>query len=104
MTPRVGTLVKLRVPLLQNDAGTVGVCYETYNLGEPGAGSFIFLNGEYDGFSPDEQEQFLEEIGFCQEVADYHFTGVIPLGRDYRDDYFEPAFVQAIKHVDQSKD
>ena len=85
--PRIGTVVVLKVRCLGNKAGTRGVCYETYTLGGPEAASFIFENGNYDGFPPEDQERFLiyiEDTDF-----EYHFTHVMQLSRDYTNGMFD---------------
>ncbi len=57
---QVGDVVKLKFGCLSNPIGTLGVCYETYEIGNREGAAFIFENGYYDGFAPDEQEKFLE--------------------------------------------
>lgn len=47
---KTGTVVKLKVNCLGNKPGTIGVCYQEYDLGEPGGSQVIFENGEYCGF------------------------------------------------------
>lgn len=83
---KLGSIVKLKVPCLGNPAGSVGVCYEEY--GDVGR-SFIFQNGNYDGFSRDEQASFLYEIGFSPEVSLYQFKNMMKLSDDYRGGIFE---------------
>jgi len=53
-TMRKGSVVMLKRPMLGNNIYNVGVCYESYTLGNRTGLSFIFENGEYDGFSPEE--------------------------------------------------
>ena len=89
---KTGTVVKLKINCLGNEPETIGVCYEEYDLGEPGAGSVIFENGNYDGFSPDEQEQFLVKIGFDYNVANYQFTNVFKLSQDFENCKFNSVF------------
>lgn len=79
----VGSIVKLKSELLGNPAETLGICYETYQLGNHQGSSFIFENGNYDGFSPDEQKEFLWFIGQSSEIAKYKFTNVIQLSTDF---------------------
>lgn len=83
---KLGSIVKLKVPCLGNPAGSIGVCYEEY---DNGGRSFIFQNGNYDGFSGDEQVSFLHEIGFSPEISLYQFKNVIKLSDDYRRGIFE---------------
>jgi hypothetical protein len=88
---QVGSIVKLGVPMLGNEAGVRGVAYEHYVLGDRDGLSFIFENGEYDGFSPDEQQSYLKEIGLDPEVANYQFRSVMYLSDDFRKGRFDEA-------------
>ena len=94
--PDVGSLVRLKVQCLGNAAGTVGVCYERYQLDDRAGFSFIFENGRYDGFSPEEVEQFLEEIGYYLPIGNYRFINVMKLSEDFRDGVFDGAFAEAL--------
>lgn len=87
----VGTIARLLRPCLNNPKGSVGVCYETYNIGHRGY-AFIFANGEYDGFSDDHVPLFLEEIGFSTVVANYSFVSVMRLADDFRKGVFADVF------------
>jgi hypothetical protein len=89
----IGQVVRLRVDCLGNPKGTFGVCYENYNIGHEGA-SVIFENGNYDGFSKDEQESFLEDAGFDQSVADYQFQNVMKLSQDFDQGVFNIALLR----------
>jgi hypothetical protein len=86
---KVGTLVKLKCECLGNPPGTVGVCYEEYDLGGDHGSSFIFENGNYDGFSIEDQRLFLERIGHYPLT--YVFTNVMKLSEDYNNKVFEGA-------------
>lgn len=90
----VGTIVELLVACLGNPAGTKGVVYEQYNLGDGPAVSVIFKNGDYDGFSPDEQKSFLKEVGITHDpdVANYKFKNVMILSRDFSAGKFKSVF------------
>jgi len=88
---RIGTVVKLKGGLLGNEAGAIGVAYERYDIGHVGF-SFIFENGEYDGFDLSERERFLDVVGHCDAVSDYQFSNVIKLSRDFDSGYFTPVF------------
>jgi len=89
-----GCIVKLKKNLLGNDVGAFGTCYESYQLGHSQGASFIFENGEYDGFSPDEQKEFLELVGQSEEAKHYKFTNVMQLSADFRsvDSLFKRTF------------
>jgi hypothetical protein len=91
----VGTTVCLLEPLLGNPEGAVGVCYEVYDIGHVGY-SIIFQNGAYDGFSEEEAEKLLEEVGFEDSVADYDFTNVMRLSEDFNKGVFKKAFPLAM--------
>ncbi len=100
---KVGTLVKLKVPCLGNEAGAQGVCFDVYQLGDypPGA-QIIFENGNYDGFSQEEQAQFLEEM--CDTSFQYEFTHVIQLGNDFRAGVFDYAFMKEDGSMGEDKE
>lgn len=51
--------------------------------------SFIFANGNYDGFSTEEQQDYLHEIGFDGSVAGYQFSNVMNLSRDFQMGVFD---------------
>lgn len=80
MTYPVGTVCRLKVAMLGNAEGTRGVAYWTYDTGT----QFIFPNGNYDGFSKEEQEMFLTKVGHSEDIASYHFTNVIQLSQDFQ--------------------
>jgi len=88
----VGDTATLLVPCMGMPPGSIGVVYETYCLGEPGGASFIFFNGEYCGFSPDEQQQFFQRRGHCAAVEHYQFQNVMKLSRDFNAGIFTAAF------------
>jgi len=92
----VGTLVRLKCDCLGNKAGTTGVCYEVYELSGRKGYSFIFENGRYDGFSPDEVDVFLEELGDYTPISSYKFKNVIKLTEDFRNGVFDEAFSEAV--------
>lgn len=80
----VGSLKRLKIACLGNPAGTVGVCYETYDLGAGPGACFIFPNGEYDGFSEEDRGIFFDEWeGFCHSLSSYQFRHVLDLARDF---------------------
>ena len=75
------------------DVGERGVCYEVYDLGGRPGFSFLFEQGRYDGFSPEDVALFLTIIGeVCAAVADYQFTNGIRLQRDWAQGRFAAAF------------
>jgi hypothetical protein len=75
------------------DVGEVGVCYAVYTLGGRPGYSFLFEKGRYDGFSPEDVAMFLTVTDtVCPTVADYQFTNVMRLLRDFRLGRFAEAF------------
>jgi len=91
---KVGSIVQLKVPCLGNPKGTCGVVYEAYNPGgyhldRPHV-SIIFPNGRYDGFSVDDQDDFLTFVRDSDLY--YQFTNVIKLIEDFRNGKFAPYF------------
>ncbi len=96
-TVQVGSLAVAKRVSGVCDPGEVGVCYEVYRLDGRAGYSFLFENGRYDGFSPEEVEMFLDLTGrVCEAVADYQFQNVIKLTRDHRAGRFAAAFPQQI--------
>lgn len=98
----VGSVRKLKRDCLGNPAGTIGVCYELYNLGSHQGASFILPNGRYDGFSisrdndqPSDIELFFDDKFdlLAESVMDYQFTNVMKLSQDFDKGYFTKAFV-----------
>jgi hypothetical protein len=90
---QVGSLVTAKRASGVCATGERGVCYERYQLdGRPGYG-IIFQGGGYDGFSPADVEMFLDVTGrVCPEVADYRFTNVTQLTRDFAEGRIATAF------------
>ena len=88
----VGTKVKLKVPCLGNEIGTIGYVYEQYqdfdNPRTLGV-SVIFKNGNYDGFSAKEQLVFLDVVGYIYRYAFYQFSNVMRLQRDYNNKFWK---------------
>lgn len=99
MTINVGDVVQLKKPLLGNQKNALGICYEKYRLIEPGW-SFIFQNGNYDGFCEWEVRKFLRVVGHVTSVEDYRFSNVMQLSRDFSK--FETA-IRIWKIVNQLK-
>ena len=91
----VGDIVILKVPMLGNPAGAHGVVYEEYDLGSGPGASVIFSNGEYDGFSVDEQDRFLTKVHHSEILAEYQFTNVMTLSS-----HFEAGVFDAIKGME----
>ena len=97
MKLEVGDVVALNMPMLGCEIGTRGVVYETYkdfddkNL--KGV-SVIFENGNYDGFSAEEQGVMLvKENVFPYQKKSYEFKNVMKLSEDFRAGYWDDIFV-----------
>lgn len=83
----VGTIVSIKTPgdLLGNAPGSVGICYDEYE----GGSSFIFENGNYDGFSTSEQDMMLNYVGEDDELSHYEFKNVMKVSDDFRQGVFD---------------
>lgn len=92
---QLGSLVRAKCDTGVCSAGERGVCYERYRLDKRPGYSFIFEHGGYDGFSPDEVELMLEVSGdVCPQLADYQFTNVLRLQKDFHEGRFADAFLE----------
>lgn len=89
-THMIGRKYKLVRGMLGNVAGTEGYVFNQYygTSGRDGI-QIIFPNGNYDGFSPHEQDMFLEFIEDCKRYSDYEFKNVIQVSRDFKSGYWE---------------
>lgn len=87
----LGNIIKLKRPCMNSPAGSIGYVYETYSIGadHPGV-SVIFENGDYDGFSKNDQDYCLDYLYSSPFL--YNFHTVIQLIRDYRNGAFNDAF------------
>jgi hypothetical protein len=92
MTAKVGTIVVSRhTPegtLHVN--GLIGVCFNDYATGS----QFIFSNGDYDGFSEEEQNTMLEVLGIEESSAGYKSTNIMSVNDGYRIGYWNEAFAK----------
>lgn len=94
---KVGDIVRTVEAFGPNPAGSVGIVYETY----PGQDtefkeviSVLLMNGHDIGsFNGEEQSESLTWIGHS-DLA-YTYTNPAQLMTDFRDGYFEKAFVDA---------
>jgi len=82
---KLGQSVTLTKAMLGNAVGTLGFVVEEY--GEDGV-MIIFQNGEYDGFSRDEQERYLKIGEVNSRYSSYQFQNVLKLSDDYRRNYW----------------
>lgn len=84
----VGDIVRLKVGMLGKDIGVRGVVYEEYDIGDGPGVSVIFGNGEHDGFSVEEQSEFLEKVDHSMALEGYVFTNVMKLSQHFRSGVF----------------
>lgn len=92
-----GDVVTLTMSMLGCKPGTRGVVYDVYedfdDSTKQGA-SIIFENGEYDGFSFEDQQLFLhEENVFPYQKKFYEFINVMKLSQDFNAGYWNDIFV-----------
>lgn len=87
----LGQLVKLKEETMGNKVGTTGVCFNVYHLGSPGA-QIIFPNGEYCGFSLDEQKHFFELGQIMPDYCNYIFRNVMVVSKHHQEGLFCGAF------------
>ncbi len=90
---RVGTIAIAKRPAGVANTGERGICYELYDIsGRPGY-SFLFENGGYDGFSPDDVTLCLGVTNrVIPSLATYRFSNVGTLVRDFQNGRFAAAF------------
>ena len=90
---QVGDVVELKVPCMGNMPGTKGVVYDTYqDFDNPFLKGVcvIFKNGEYSGFSFDEQMKMLTYL--YTTPLFYDFKNVMQLSRDFDSGLFNDIF------------
>ena len=92
----LGDVVTLNTPMLDCRPGTRGVVFNIYqdfdDKSKQGV-QIIFENGNYDGFSYDDQKYFLkEEKVFPYQKLPYEFTNVIKLSQDFKKGYWDNIF------------
>jgi len=79
-------------PAIGVKAGEVGYVYEEYTIGEGEQAehgvSIIFRNGGYDGWSKEDQKDYLHFIKHCSEFSDYEFVSVSRVCQDFRNGYW----------------
>jgi hypothetical protein len=100
---RLGDVVRLKRPCMNAAAGTIGYVYEQYTIGSDHPGiSVIFANGDYDGFSLEEQETLLEYLYSSNFI--YLFCNVIQVRRDYHEGVFNEHFIRGASLHEKNKD
>lgn len=98
---QVGDVVELKVECMMNPIGTRGVVYETYDLGDGPSASIIFENGEYCGFSPDEQNQMVNYLCRQPLLTLYEFKNVMRLTMDFQNGVFEVGYLRFRNNPEQ---
>lgn len=85
----VGSKVSLKRGMLGEPAGAIGFVVDVYRIGNARGVSIIFENGGFDGFSPDEQYLYLNNLGVDERYANYLFNNVWEVERNRRDRFWE---------------
>lgn len=88
---QVGYKVTLNVPMLGNKVGARGYVYEEYTDFDDktkNAVSVVFENGNYDGFSYEEQGLFLKFLYVVPLYAGYKFQNVMRVSQDFDHNYW----------------
>ncbi len=91
MKLKIGSKVILLRDMLGEKSGSVGYVYEMYPHPEETdrfGVSVIFSCGGYDGFSPMEQDLFLEYLSDDPHYSNYVFRNVMQVYRDFQHDYW----------------
>ena len=94
-------IAKVDIKALGVRAGDLGVVFNVYSDSAGTGFQVMFSNGEYNGFSEDEQmgerfvteaDYFLEVLDLIPELSAYRFKNVIQLSEDYRKGVFNVGF------------
>lgn len=97
----VGMVVSNGVAVLGAQAGSLGVVYEHYEIGDQHYGaSIIFENGSYDGFSEACLEMCeINPVRFDTALSNYEFRNVGELQHDFQRGVFKSALTRISKNV-----
>jgi|GEM_PF-3339913 len=94
---QVGDVVRTTESFGPNQAGSIGIVYESYadhDANAPRVISVLLMNGHDIGsFSGEEQTESLVWLG--QIGLTYSYSNPAQLMRDYREGYFDQAFTEA---------
>ena len=88
----IGRAYRLKVHCLGNDAGTVGYVfnqYPDYDYPSEWGVQIIFPNGEYDGFSYNERQNFLDYLGVDRRFVGFNFKNVGQVAKCFREGYWK---------------
>ena len=92
MYSKIGKKFKLKVDMLGNPRGSVGYAFNEYtdfDWRDQTGIQIIFPNGNYDGFSMEEQKLFLEEVYEREsKYTKYVFTNVMQVSKDFQKGYW----------------
>jgi len=95
---KIGDVVALNTPMLGCQPGTRGVVFNRYpdfdDMNKMGI-QVIFENGEYDGFSIEDQGHFLvkERVQYIPfYIREYKFENVMKVTKDFRDGFWDEIF------------
>lgn len=98
MNLKVGDVVTTALEVLGCNPGTRGVVYEVYedfDDPEKTGASIIFENGNYDGFSAEEQDIMLneEKVAYVPfRIREYKFENVLKLTQDFKNGVWDEIF------------
>jgi hypothetical protein len=87
----IGMKVRLKKAMLGNPVGEVGYVFSQYPDFDDSSKlgiQIIFPNGEYDGFSVDEQRLYIETLFIDPRYSSYEFSNVMRVWRDYQNKYW----------------
>lgn len=88
----IGSMWKTNREMLGNPAGSIGYVFNEYtDFDQPDKSGIqlVFENGNYDGFSVEEQELFLEYVGYKHEYQRYEFRNVMEVAHDFRQGFWK---------------
>lgn len=79
----VGNIYSLKLPLLNNRRGTLGVCYRTSSTGYGEEMHLVFPNSEWDSFNDAEALKFLTFCGKSPAIMGYSCKEEEKMVRDF---------------------
>lgn len=92
MNKLIGSKWKLKKAMLGNEVGIVGYVFNQYNDFDDSSKlgiQIIFPNGQYDGFSVEEQKLYLEYVAAGDKYSSYQFRNVMDVWRDFQNGYWK---------------
>ena len=87
----IGQKVTLKISMLGNPAGAIGFVFDEYQDFDGSSVSgkqIIFANGQYDGFSAEEQELYLDMGEVVPEYSMFRFKHVMQVSQEYHDGFW----------------